>query len=160
VRRSQPNRWPQSEPERMKSVPHQAASLIMVRAFLWPTSFCRTAGWSAALPSSCRGRCPQCGPVRPPPPPPSPRCRGCGGGRQPPRGPRAPAGWPRSAPRTSPTWGYGAPPGAPPPPPGARHRVQAHRARARHHTAAGTQCSAAPICHFGIRGHIYEAIWR
>ena len=74
VLRSQANRWPQSDPEKMKSFPHHAASwffgyqnigtfeeiltLIIVLAFLWPVSFCLIGGrltlllWPFCLSSS------------------------------------------------------------------------------------------------------------
>ena len=74
VLRSQANRWPQSDPEKMKSFPHHAASwffgcqnignfreivtLIIVLAFLWPVSFCLMGGrltlllWPFCLSSS------------------------------------------------------------------------------------------------------------
>ena len=74
VLRSQAKRWPQSEPEKMKSFPHHAASwfiqierietlkeivtFIIVLAFLWPVSFCLIGGrltlllWPFCLSSS------------------------------------------------------------------------------------------------------------
>ena len=48
----QPNKWPQSEPDRMNCSPHQAASLIIVLAFLWPLSVVSPAGRRKTNPSS------------------------------------------------------------------------------------------------------------